>query len=425
MTLTLPKYVIPRPLSGGRWSYHWSPPNKDKKRALDAGETFPFSAVKLGEDLSQKQLDDAAAPHNDMLSAWRKDRHEAGPAAPVYGTVGWLLRQYQKENVFLESVAPRSRGDYRNVLEKVASHPTKSEKHPTVGDLPVSSMTARAAQKIYSHHADRGTLRTAEKVQEFCTGAWKRMQPLYPQLFLYQSGHFINPWAAVARKKRRKATKPAVDRATVYAFARAAIEAGRPECAAAAVICFEWLQRPENVVEGHITWNDYRGPGNPHAIRIYHHKTDQSVEHPLEDTDPDTGEPILLYSEAEEILSHLPRRGVSMILGPQNQSYTASRFWRIIQDVRKKTDIPYFTLDACRHGGMTELEEAELTEGQGRALSAHRTSRHYSGYAKLTAKRILSATLKRRAHLIADNGEQNGDKVLTAQRSAVLTPVKK
>src|SRR5262249_57434867 len=27
-----------------------------------------------------------------------------------------------------------------------------------------------------------------------------------------------------------------------------------------------------------------------------------------------------------------------------------------------------FTLDACRHGGMTELEEAELTDGQGRAL---------------------------------------------------------
>jgi hypothetical protein len=33
-----------------------------------------------------------------------------------------------------------------------------------------------------------------------------------------------------------------------------------------------------------------------------------------------------------------------------------------------------FTLDACRHGGMTELEEAELTTGQGRAeQSAIRT----------------------------------------------------
>jgi hypothetical protein len=37
------------------------------------------------------------------------------------------------------------------------------------------------------------------------------------------------------------------------------------------------------------------------------------------------------------------------------------------------------TLDACRHGGMTELEEAELTDGQGRALSAHRTKESHEG----------------------------------------------
>ena len=45
---------------------------------------------------------------------------------------------------------------------------------------------------------------------------------------------------------------------------------------------------------------------------------------------------------------------------------------------------------------MTELEEAELTDGQGRALSAHR-SRAYEGYAKRTLKRTLAATRKRHA----------------------------
>lgn len=44
--------------------------------------------------------------------------------------------------------------------------------------------------------------------------------------------------------------------------------------------------------------------------------------------------------------------------------------------MRKKIDgvSKLFTLDACRHGGMTELEEAELTDGQGRALSGHKTA---------------------------------------------------
>jgi hypothetical protein len=40
---------------------------------------------------------------------------------------------------------------------------------------------------------------------------------------------------------------------------------------------------------------------------------------------------------------------------------------------------------------MTELEEAELTDGKGRALSTHMTHQSYEGY----AKRMLSATRKR------------------------------
>jgi hypothetical protein len=71
--------------------------------------------------------------------------------------------------------------------------------------------------------------------------------------------------------------------------------------------------------------------------------------------------------------------------------------------MRHKMGLPAaFTLDACRHGGMTELEEAELTDGQGRALSAHKTGSAYSGYAKRTMERALSATRKRHAHLLAN-----------------------
>jgi hypothetical protein len=60
---------------------------------------------------------------------------------------------------------------------------------------------------------------------------------------------------------------------------------------------------------------------------------------------------------------------------------------------------------------MTELEEAELTDGQGRALSGHR-SKAYEGCAKRTMKRALAATRKRYAHELAANASgtefQNG-----------------
>ena len=92
-------------------------------------------------------------------------------------------------------------------------------------------------------------------------------------------------------------------------FAKAAIEAGYPEAAAAAVICFEWLQRPENVLAGYIRWTDYRGREAPTAIRIFHHKTGTVVLHPLQDSDG-----TLFYGDAEEVLTKVPRRGIPMIL---------------------------------------------------------------------------------------------------------------
>jgi hypothetical protein len=58
--------------------------------------------------------------------------------------------------------------------------------------------------------------------------------------------------------------------------------------------------------------------------------------------------------------------------------------------MRKEIGLPpSFTLDACRHGGMTELQEAELTDGQGRALPGHKTKQAYAGYAKQTLERAL------------------------------------
>jgi hypothetical protein len=58
---------------------------------------------------------------------------------------------------------------------------------------------------------------------------------------------------------------------------------------------------------------------------------------------------------------------------------------------------------------MTELEEAELTDGRGRALSGHKTAQAYRGYAKETMRRALAATRKRHAHLLAQRQFEQAD----------------
>jgi hypothetical protein len=101
-------------------------------------------------------------------------------------------------------------------------------------------------------------------------------------------------------------------------------------------------------------------------------------------------------------------REVKTPAGILSKPFSYSGFEKKVQRLRKDMGLPsYFTLDACRHGGMTELEEAGLTEGQGRALSGHRTTQAYRGYAKETFDRALSATRKRNAHRLANEPATN------------------
>jgi hypothetical protein len=102
------------------------------------------------------------------------------------------------------------------------------------------------------------------------------------------------------------------------------------------------------------------------------------VLHPLEETvvgENGQSERVLFYRDAEAVLAELPRRGIPMILHETRDKvedgkprptrlYSASGMAKLVRRLRKLAKLPEtFTLDACRHGGMTELEEAELTEG--------------------------------------------------------------
>ena len=292
-----------------------------------------------------------------------------------------------------------------------------TKKGDRIGGRRIRAITPVSADKIYDIicKGPRGLRpRQGEKAVALCRRAWRVVHRLYPSQF---DRDVPNPWEGVTKKRRVKGTKSAVSREQVYTFAWGCIEYGEPEAAAAAVICFEWLQRPENVLAGYLRWADYRGKEWPSAIKIEHHKTGAVVWHPLEEI---TGNgTVKFYEDAEAVLAQLPRRGVPMILRQVRDGITKpfsfSGMQKIVHTMRDNLGLPStFTLDACRHGGMTELEEAELTDGQGRALSAYKSQQAYEGYAKRTMERALSATRKRHAHRLANaagtniqNGPQN------------------
>lgn len=419
MTITLPRFVIAKRLKTSL-GYYWNPPVYWRKQAEAAGRRWPFESQALGSDLLQHELDARAKRYNDQFDEWRSGGGKSSPPIRRYaahGSVAWLLETYLASDIFKRRVSERSRSDYRLLFDKVCSYPLKNGE--LFASLPVNSITPAASEKLYSwiieetedpkataaarHLNPRaaavmtGKYRTGEKAVMYLKTVWKLMQPQHPREFRRD---VPNPWEGVQLIGRVKGKKIAHDRDDVYTFAYKAIELGQPELGAAAVICFEWLQRPENVLAGYVRWTDY-DPGK--HIRIEHHKTGEMVQHPLGEFAAG-GEYISFYEEAESVLKALPRRGIPLILRPDGTIYSATRFAQLVRKVANAAELPKtFNLDSCRHGGMTELEEAELTDGQGRALSAHR-SRAYEGYAKRTAKRMLAATRRRHAYKISATG---------------------
>jgi len=409
-TKPLPRFVIAKMLATGATAFYFNVPTLYRK----LGCAIPNEP--LGADYAIACGDDGnggrAAALNGLFDEWNIRRKggevEAGRLVR-FGTVDWLFREYLKSESCRECVSDRTRPDYERIMQLVSAVLTK--RGDKVGDRSIRAITPRAADKIYSRviEGPRGLrLRQGEKVISVCRHAWRVVHRLYPELFAIA---VPSPWQGVTKKRRTLATKPAATREQVYAFAWGAIEAGYPEPAAAAVICFEWLQRPENVVGGYLTWQDYRPADFPHALRIVHHKTGALIWHPLEETAPGEA-PIRFYPEAEAVLARLPRRGVSMILQSRRDGtsppFSIMAMDKRVRKLRLALGLPAtFTLDACRHGGMTELEAAGLTDGQGRALSGHRTQRAYQGYAKRTLERALPATRKRYAHRLANTSGTN------------------
>jgi hypothetical protein len=421
MTLPLPRYVIAKPLADGSIGFYFTVPTRYRKLGCEIpneplGNDY---AVACGPDGKGGR---AAALNGLFDEWWRAKNGEAVQSIARYGTVDWLFREYKASKRYRERVSKRTRPDYERLMQLVIDLPTK--RGDRVGQRVVTSITPLAADKIYEQvcAGPKGPRpRQGEKVVALCRAAWRVVHRLHPKCF---TRDVPNPWDGVTTEQRHKATKPAANRDEVYRFAHGAIEAGRPEAAAAAVICFEFLQRPENVLAGYLAWPDYRGREAPNAIKINHHKTGAVIWHPLEES-TDEGV-ILFYPDAEAVLSALPRRGVAMILKRRQDSttepYTAMQMAKIVRKLRDRLGLPAtFTLDSCRHGGMTELEEAELTDGQGRALSGHRTQRAYEGYAKRSLARALAATRKRRAHALAN---ERGTSIQNAPLSAVQNETK-
>jgi hypothetical protein len=365
-------------------AYYWSPHDRDLAAGCSMGPE------PLGRDYASAIA--RANFLNVQLDAWRQGLSAAmAPETRThYGTVRWLCDTYQKSPVFLNRVSQRSRYEYRRALARIEDVTTSTG--GTVGQLPVASITPAAADKIYAklQHGPRGKRRRQANLSiDIARRAWKVMRRSHPSIVPLE-----NPWAGVERDLR-KVTKIAATREEAYLLAGTLCELGEPHLGAAVLISFEWHQRPEHVLAGDITWQDYRPAERPNAVFVRHPKTGEKGWLPLED---DEGP---LYPELEAYLANLKRVGIPIVLtagrrGPA-RPYSNEYAERKVRNARRLAGIgSHVTLDACRHGGITEHGDAGATEAETMAMSMHKTPNASRLYVKRTEAQRIAASRKRR-----------------------------
>jgi hypothetical protein len=161
---------------------------------------------------------------------------------------------------------------------------------------------------------------------------------------------------------------------------------GHFDIATAAIIVWELHQRPVSVF-GELLLSHYRPDEHPNSIRIYHGKTDQEMWFSLFDSEKRGAE--LQYQELAPRLEELAHRAEQQgrkdglmlanydakackYRGWLGKSDNLSRVNGIVRAIVKVAGLnKKITLEAFRHGGITGMADADMTDAQMRIFTRH------------------------------------------------------
>jgi hypothetical protein len=144
----LPRYVIAKRLRSGVIAYYYNVP----KIYLKVG--CPKLNEPLGTDYTfacgPDGMGGRAATLNGLFYEWdnvRRGIPVLSEAAPAIGSVDWLFREYKQSKAYTEKVGKRSHKSYEWSMRAVGN--ALNKRGVRVGNLPIKSITPRAADTLY------------------------------------------------------------------------------------------------------------------------------------------------------------------------------------------------------------------------------------------------------------------------------------
>lgn len=371
-------------LKGGGVGYYWQAPPSSIAKGYDR------ASVALGQDYGEAIR--RAKAENDRLAGWRRGEIYDTVDETVPGTFAWMFARYYETTAFLR-LSPRTQKEYRKLIKRTLK--LKSQAGIELANYAVKAVTPLAADKLYQKmlESKKGqAVRVANYTVTVLRRAWRVTRRQYRQYFPAE-----DPWGDLVRIEK-VTMKRACSRKEAYALAKALREIGYPSLGLVALICFEWHMRPENILTGYIKWSDYRPRARPDCVRLGHGKNDSEVWMPLEAGGK------RIFAHLEDFIAGVPRVGPAMVMSMGERKepdlYSFDYANRRVREARAHAGLSdYVTFDACRHGGMTELGDADASEQGIMAVSGHRSPQAMRRYVKRTEMQRLN-TVKKRSRII-------------------------
>lgn len=396
-----PRYMDAKKLANGTTAYFWHVPS------IYISQGCTLKSEPLGTDY-------ALATHrcnellNPSLDAWRAGDEVL--LAPAKGTLDWLIGEFYQNKKFLD-LSSGSQKDYRRNLDLLSElTPRNLPGYKRVGDIPLSLINPGVADRVYERLSEKsdGTQRltTANYAMRAMRRAWNVVYRAHSTIVSEQ-----NPFSRMDLKSSTRTTKPAT-RGQLNLFIESADRLDYQPIGTAALITFEWLLREADIIST-FAWSDYRSPNRPDAVRLRHGKTREAIWLPLYN---DQGS---LYPELTDRLDDTDKIGPLIVMRNKKDRrrneylpYKVDWFRHCVAAIRDHAGLPKeITFASFRHGGLTELGDAGLTEQRMMSLSAHKTRDMLTVYSKRNeTQRKHAAEIRLNYRLTVDAKGTNQDR---------------
>lgn len=391
-----PANVERRKLSDGRTLWIWRPTAKDRAKKC------PLKYENLGHDMVAAF--EAADALNERLHDWRNNVQ----IGLVKGSAGWLLECFLEHDDVV-TLSDSARDEYKRCVKYLCSLKNKKTKRH-FQDRDLTAISVKEAAGVYNALTKKHGQYMANKALGTIQYAWDLMH-IREEIYVPES----NPFRKIKKRHTESEETFNASYEQLEAFISAAIAMNEIAMAFAARLAWDFHVRIREIFTD-CSFIHWRPDDHPHDLWVTSSKTSKgktkktSVWIPLDELvthEDGTTQWVCLFPELEDLYRMLPYSdGLLCQRERRKGKLTVAGDWlpiknsdKIARRICQKAELPdKVTMETFRHGGLTELGDAGVSDRLIMARSRHKKAETVSRYVHKTNTQATKAQKLRLAH---------------------------